>query len=160
MRLLAEMVGLMIFAIYGALVVSSTTRSVAIIAADLQDNPVITPESRIILIDSVLRTHCLVGAFFGACLAAWIWKIETTDKMWRAVGLKILASWVAGVIFTPGLCRYFNMVEENYVVGLSGLISFLSIAVLAKAGPVLVVGVMDLLQVAIATLGEWIKGRK
>jgi hypothetical protein len=107
--------------------------SLEVLSVDPQE--VAVSEKRAILEDSALRVACLIGSMMGAVLSATIFPIvaDTTPKMTRLVAVRILSSLIGGVIFTPIILRYLGIsVDVDLVVGISGLVAFMSVAVLSE----------------------------
>lgn len=89
----------------------------------------------VILTDRALMTSCITGAFFGAIVAACVWKTSETDpgKASRIMARNFLASGICGVVITPAFMRYFELqLDVDYIIGVSAAVAFCAVAVLEK----------------------------
>lgn len=80
---------------------------------------------------------CVLGSVAGALLAVALFsskKEECQNTTMRKVCLKFGASQLSGMVFTPMIVRYINMVmSADNVVGISAAVAFLSVGTLQKA---------------------------
>lgn len=107
-------------------------------------------DERVILTDGLLRTACLTGSFMGAFMAICIWPSDGSKDFatqLRVLGVKFLASGIAGVMLTPILVRWANLtIDSDWLVGAAGAVSFMSVAVLHKIAPTLLTAAVSAIE--------------
>jgi hypothetical protein len=140
---LVELIGLAIYGIFAlhvaliALVFSQPTmEAVAYVQEQTQtqgDTPTVGKQL-VIYEDTRLLMCCVIGSFFGAVLnvvvAPGASDLDTREAV-RRMASKILASLIAGIIFSPMIIRYMH-VELNLdsLLFVAGSTSFLAVGVL------------------------------
>lgn len=98
-----------------------------------------------ILEQASLRTSCLIGAFLGAMVSICVRpaKEVTASQQWRDVGLRGVASMASAVILTPMFVRWMEWKPDvDVVVMASGVIAFLSVALIVELTPPLLAAIV------------------
>lgn len=142
-----EIVGLVLYGVFAAHValMSLLTGPVELQAPIIEDS-----RETVIYEDTRLLTVCVIGAFAGAVLNAFVSPMDVATSPQTAVrrtAAKILASLLSGLIFAPMVVRYINIdINSDSLIFVAGTTSFLAVGVLEGLAPFLIGRIRDWIQ--------------
>jgi len=138
MRVEETLLTLMFFstALFSGLMTTYTTQPLTVPQIEQQTSEEI--EKSVVLYENVtLRSACIIGSIMGAFLSV-ITSPCIGPYAPREMALRFLGSLICGVLFTPALMRASNIyMDYDFIMAVSGIVSFLAVTIIHKALPVL-----------------------